>query len=125
MDWLRRNWKLLSIALVVIALVMIARHMAPRERRPHPHYASYWQKPARYLIMDGLILSSPLNALIAVLFMFDPTWRERPRDRAALEESPPHFRAAVRRNFLIISFFLTLAGLGVAIYIAHVLDLIS
>jgi hypothetical protein len=120
----RRGWKIVLALMVVMALVLGARRIRPAHRRVHPRYASYWDKPARYLIMDALIVFSPFNALLGFVFMLDPVWRDRPHDWRDPEECGPPVHRAVRRSFYTIATFFGLAGLGLLIFLAHTLDLI-
>jgi hypothetical protein len=121
-------WRRWLVALAIVSIfgftVMLSRRHAPTHRRVRPHYATYWDKPVRYLVLDAFILASPVNAILAFVFWLDPAWRERPEGWNVPGRVTPMVRRVVRNSLITICTFALLAFLGLAIYAVHVMDLI-
>jgi hypothetical protein len=120
----RRWWKIALAVAAVLALMALARYYEPAQRKPKPHYASYWDKPHRYHVLDALIVSAPFNALVALLFALDPVWWNRPPDWRDPELVPSVVRARIRRTSRIVTALCSLSLLGIVVYLAHIMDLI-
>jgi hypothetical protein len=80
----------------------------------------YLAKPARYLFLDALILTSPVTGFLALLFWSDPRWRERPS-----EWWKSAFLRRERRRWLVkhaiwLAAVSILAASGAAVLAVHV-----
>jgi hypothetical protein len=84
----------------------------------------YFDKPFKYLFFDFLILSSPLTGLLAIIFLLDPNWRERPRDWWKQGRYEEIVRSTLLKQSFMIALFSTMCASGVTIFIFHLLGMI-
>ena len=96
---------------------------APKPRRGGRRW---YKRRGWYLFLDTLILSSPVTALIAVLYLTHPIIRERPRDPDLKRRMRRHraYHRSLRRQVLLGATFATLSALGVFTFIMHLMDAI-
>ncbi len=76
-------------------------------------------KPLRDLLLDALILTSPITSIVALLATSDPRWRERPKDWRSSRFIRSYARKWLARQAVLIAITGTCATLGVSALVAH------
>jgi len=109
----RSRGSLASTVIVMLSLSLHARIADAAEG------GDYFSKRPIFILLDILLLSSPLTGLTAIISASDPRWIERPKSWRHSREMRRYAREWLTRQALFIWTMRTLSILGIAIFLAH------
>ena len=104
--------------IALLAFTLLALHEGTA------YAGDYWHKPLRYLLLDALIVTSPLTGIAAMVTAANPRWRERPKRWRTSPSTPSYAHAWLRNHFVMLSTLSALSATGLLVLLAHLMSLV-
>ena len=116
----------LAHAVAIIGLASASQALAQRQTAEQAmgSVAAEFNKPFIFWILDLLIVSSPLTGLLAIVYLIDPMWRERPRGWWRRGRYEDIIRVTLLRKLVALAICGTLCMGGVLTFIFYMLGII-